>query len=278
MHARLRMQGSLVLTPPSSKAERYLSTKLEQAEQLEADGHYDDAAHLKATALQVGLGVYKAQRARKALVDLSNNRSSVSDAAADALVDASVTTADATADADVDDIDAGAPGPLSPGEAVRLPGESLDLRSPVPRSRIAGTAPRPLDSLPFANSREVQSVLVSGACYIDHLPGQAFTLYQLHVPLVDGERFAYRRYSEFLALDQRLAHIAKEPSAMLCLSSRSLPRLPPRTLPWEDRNDPEVILRRWGALQVYLDAALELVSREAQDGKGWELLREFLSL
>lgn len=146
-----------------------------------------------------------------------------------------------------------------------------DYASDVARSQVAAGALRP---------RDVQAVLISGTSVVRHLQERPFALYQLHVPLLNKEHVAFRRYSDFVELDARL----REPDALgplinfaCCGGSRELPPLPAKTLFWEDSTSTAVVSRRWGSLQLYLDAALEAVQPYG-DSEAWAALKEFLNL
>ena len=146
-----------------------------------------------------------------------------------------------------------------------------DYASDVARSERGGSL-RP---------RDVQTVLISGTSVVRHLQERPFTLYQLHVPLLSKEHVAFRRYSDFVELDARL----RQPEALgplslfsFCASAgRELPPLPAKTAFWEDSTSTAVISRRWGALQLYLDAALEAVHPYG-DSEAWGSLKDFLNL
>ena len=103
-----------------------------------------------------------------------------------------------------------------------------------------------------------------------------FVVYRLCVPLGNGHVYAYRRYSEFVDLDQKARQTAEiiaeicqrgppDPApffhAQLCrslgacssapwLNIRELPPLPPRTAPWADATSTLLTRERWAKLQA----------------------------
>ena len=115
------------------------------------------------------------------------------------------------------------------------------------------------------------------------LTERPFALYQLHVPLCSGEHVAYRRFSDFVALDAKLRQAESLQQAalrvVLCGASE-LPSLPPKTAFWEDTTSPAIVSRRWGALQLYLDAALDsvLLAGPEYNAATWNCLKQFLNL
>ena len=60
-------------------------------------------------------------------------------------------------------------------------------------------------------------------------------------------------------------------------ADRLLPRLPPKTPFWHDSTAPTTTMRRWGALQLYLDAALDAIT-VSQNDEAWQAFRTFLCL
>ena len=99
------------------------------------------------------------------------------------------------------------------------------------------------------------------------------------MPTTSGEHVAFRRYSDFLALDAqlRLSLGGGRADWLPCFHDRSLPRLPPKTAFWHDATAATTTMRRWGALQLYLDAALDAIT-VAQDEEAWHAFRAFLCL
>ena len=90
------------------------------------------------------------------------------------------------------------------------------------------------------------------------------------------KRAIFRRYSEFVKLDRRLAGMLGPCSLALC-NARELPPLPPKTF-WQKSTCVGVVQRRWGALQQYLDGVLDLISLMDVSSSAWLVVREFLSL
>ena len=183
-------------------------------------------------------------------------------------------------------------------------------RSPLhPVATVNGAAPQSLGScIPEAVQEEaaavaqIQAVVISGTSLVHHrLPdgiqaGRPFTLWHLHVPLCTaGQHVAFRRYSDFVALDgtlrrclreqqwQRAAEHSRSAAAVIaslgdlsCLTMRPLPALPPKTLPFvQDPTAPALLSHRWAGLQRYLDAALE---RAADCPPALDALLRFLCL
>ena len=99
---------------------------------------------------------------------------------------------------------------------------------------------------------------------------------RLLVPLIAGEHVAFRRYSDFVTLDE-LLRVSLGSGGLPCAEDRQLPRLPPKTLFWQDATAPGVTARRWAALQLYLDAVLETVTFSANDA-AWRAFRAFLCI
>ena len=169
------------------------------------------------------------------------------------------------------------------GEAVAAAAASTDAAAEV----VAAAAVRTEQRLAKLTVQSVAAVVISGTSVVRHLEGPPFTLYQLHVPLLAGEHVAFRRYSDFESLDVKLRALLDEPpllSAWLaraaCLRTEPLPRalpyLPPKTVPWvQGSTSPSVVAHRWGALQKYLDAALE---RAVESPQAWESFMEFLCI
>ena len=162
-------------------------------------------------------------------------------------------------------------------EPILTLGQNEIAQDATPRDIVQEIIPRQMASMPIACPTMIQAVLVAGTSNVSNLAGRPFTLYELHVPLLDGESVAFRRFSDFIMLDRRLGSVLGVGS-FPCLNVRMLPPLPPRTRPWQDRTASDVILRRWGALQLYLDAALELISRTHYNSRAWEIFREFLCI
>ena len=102
-------------------------------------------------------------------------------------------------------------------------------------------------------------------------------------PLRSGEQtVAFRRFSDFVALDEKLARLLdgrgaeERRHALPCACMRELPPLPPKTWPWQDATAPAVVQRRWAQLQHYLDAALD---RAVESHAAWsEFAAGFLGL
>ena len=63
-------------------------------------------------------------------------------------------------------------------------------------------------------------------------------------------------------------------SPLPCVAERSLPRLPPKTLFWQDATAAALTTRRWGGLQLYLDAVLEDVLNQEGEALGQACLAE----
>lgn len=106
-----------------------------------------------------------------------------------------------------------------------------------------------------------------------------FAVYQLHVPLLYGEKVTYRRFSDFVALDTNLRNSETWVDAALriaCCGVSDLPPLPAKTGFWQDSTSPAIISRRWGALQLYLDAALESLQRKQLSDHAWKMMKDFL--
>ena len=170
----------------------------------------------------------------------------------------------------------------SPSETMLASGGGLvDLRS----SEQLQSNPTPQRSVRGVLSQELQAVLISGTMIVGHLEGERpFTLYQLHAPLLSGEHVAFRRFSDFLALDASLRRLLDGPPLLpglppsvrltWCAPSQ-LPPLPSKTLPWQEATSREIVTARWGALQIYLDAVVE---RIGQCPEAWECFRDFLCL
>ena len=130
---------------------------------------------------------------------------------------------------------------------------------------------------------DLQAVLISDASIVRHMHGRPFTLYRLFAPGAFGEHVAFRRYSDFVALDERLRFYLRNRlrpiglQLLPCVAERSWPRLPPKTLFWQDATAAALTTRRWGGLQLYLDAVLEVITVGENDG-AWRAFKEFLGL
>ena len=75
-----------------------------------------------------------------------------------------------------------------------LPAGLVDVHASVPEATFEQPEPS-----------ELQAVLISDATVVRHLHSRPFTLYRLFVPsTTHGEHVAFRRYSDFLALDTQL--------------------------------------------------------------------------
>jgi hypothetical protein len=129
--------------------------------------------------------------------------------------------------------DAGESGAPSPSSAARpLPDVAYEPRV----LRTHGSSVVPAD---------IQTVFIAGTSIVSHLEERPFTLYQLHVPLLSGEAVAFRRYSDFVALDERLgAELHGSTPRAPCLFHRELPALPPKTAFWQDATTYAVVTAR----------------------------------
>ena len=126
---------------------------------------------------------------------------------------------------------------------------------------------------------DLQAVLVSETTVVRPERGRPFTLYRLFVPLIAGEHVAFRRYSDFVTLDE-LLRVSLGSGGLPCAEDRQLPRLPPKTLFWQDATAPGVTARRWAALQLYLEprrGARDGVTFSANDA-AWRAFRAFLCI
>ena len=175
--------------------------------------------------------------------------------------------------------------PAMAGLSDFLPHEEAVALAAADAALVRGLPQEVLASVPEAaqperhEPSEVQAVLISDATVVRHLQSRPFTLYRLFVPTTSGEHVAFRRYSDFLALDAqlRLSLGGGRADWLPCFHDRSLPRLPPKTAFWHDATAATTTMRRWGALQLYLDAALDAIT-VAQDEEAWHAFRAFLCL
>ncbi|KAL1524562.1 hypothetical protein AB1Y20_019452 [Prymnesium parvum] len=130
---------------------------------------------------------------------------------------------------------------------------------------------------------DVQGLLITGTNVVRHLRERDFGQYQLHVPRLPGEHEVFRRFSEFVALNDKLMQLETPPQKALRVSRCGLtdwPSLPPKTSYWQDATSSAIIARRWAALQHYLDQVLHIVLVNWENGHTamWRVVHSFLSL
>ena len=300
-------------TPPTERAQRWAEPHLAAAEQLEAENRPEEAAEVRAEALQRVHDFYVNARetrqppprsAHKPSVavctPMSNEscRSPFSDVSNSNLSSPSYTPfkpapfsparvdswgcAKASPAQQQRDAHASAAADAALAHDLLSPGALEQLRT-VPENGLATDEDEDDEDEDESDPSDLQAVLISDASIVRHMNGRPFTLYRLFVPGSFGEHVAFRRYSDFVSLDQRLRfhmrshHHPTGLQLLPCVAERSLPRLPPKTLFWQDTTAAALTTRRWGGLQLYLDAVLEVISVTANN-EAWRCFEEFLCL
>ena len=298
------------LTPPTERAQRWAEPHLAAAEQLEAENRPAEAAEVRAEALQrlhefyVNARETRQPSARKPSVAVStpmsndSGRSPFSDVSNSNLSSPSYTPFK-PAPFSPASVDSWGCAKASPAKQQRDAHASAaaadaalahDLLSPGALEQLRTVPEHGLptddeedDEEDESDPSDLQAVLISDASIVRHMNGRPFTLYRLFVPGSFGEHVAFRRYSDFVALDQRLRfHLRSRLHPMglqllPCVAERSLPRLPPKTLFWQDATAAALTTRRWGGLQLYLDAVLEVIT-VTENTEAWRCFEEFLCL
>lgn len=295
-------------TPPTERAQRWVEPHLAAAEQLEAENRGAEAAEVRAEALQRLHDFYVNARetrqprsahkpsvfstptsndGRSPFSDISNSNMSPS------------YTPFKPSPFSPASVDSWGCAKASPAKQQRDPHASAaadaalahDLLSPcaleclrtVPENGLPADDEEAEDEEDDSAPSDLQAVLISDASVVRHMHGRPFALYRLFVPGAFGEHVAFRRYSDFVALDERLRfHLRSrlQPAGLRllpCVAERSLPRLPPKTLFWQDPTAVALTTRRWGGLQLYLDAVLEVIT-VTENEEAWRAFQEFLCL
>ena len=285
-------------TPATEKAQRIANDGLNAAEALDHEGMFNAASELKAATLVEAAQAYAKQRQRQArkqkqrpgrspLRTMSRSNSAIAEEGEAATM---VATEGATSNSAVEKQ---RPEQEVPEQEVPTSGFPMPPTTPASdRAVVSAHAVRDMygDLEPRVLPLEIQAVIISNTSLVRHLEGSPFTLFQLHVPLLSGEHVAFRRYSDFVALDATLCQLLGAVAvgrlggpfahplaqALSCFWVRDLPALPPKTLPLlQDPTAPAVIGARWAALQRYLDSALE---RVAECPEAFDAFKAFLCL
>ena len=300
-------------TPPTVRAQRAAESGLAVAEALESAGYHADADAARAEALQEAYLTYQAasylssEKGRRPLspIDVNGGCAVLSEEAVGApdsdgvAVVGSAPPASSTTPAV--HLPAGTSTASSTHNTRRSSHFEGSLRSPrsavglsnasIPRTN-SGLADAGLACLATGWSEvslvsggvhpsawaahELKAVLISGTSVVRHLEERPFALYLLHAPLSTGEHVAFRRYSDFVALDASIRwRLDGRRLRLPCMSTPTLPPLPPRALPWTNSTESKLVAARWGGLQIYLDAVLD---RIGESEAAWKVFRDFLFL
>ena len=242
------LHDALPLTPPTGRAVRIAREGLAAAEALNASGMHGRAAELTSATLHAAAQAYG---------EAANQRRAQQNKGVARL-------------------------PLQPVANEN----GATLLSPP---RVVAPIPFPAPAPSCTTGPEVPAVVIAGTSLVRHAEqgDRPFTLYHLFCPLVAGkEHVAFRRFSDFLALDAKLRRVLRAQRYEMpplfgagewaCLTLRPLPELPAKTLPLvQDATHPSIVSYRWARLQSYLDAALERVQ---ECDEAFDVLKEFLEL